>query len=352
MKTPFSEDELKKTGSYGAYSKLNTPITPKENLLRAIRHQDPLWIPLKSDELIFCPRIIPDNVARAWVFEQKPHENNTGGKDMFGIEWVYVPQVGGCMVKPGNPTLTDISEWKTVLHFPDFDSWDWEQSAAENAEYVNTDRYLVTWIFSGLFERLISFMDFENALVALIDEDQQDDLKDLFQALVDMYKDLFSRLKKYFHVDAVFFHDDWGGQKSPFFSVDTFREMIAPYIKQLVDYCHSIDLVFDLHSCGKIEMLIPSIIECGVDKWAGQPLNDKKELIRKYGDKILIGSTDTLHPTPDSAVPPMDELQHIVSDYMDEYGSKLPDNPFFLMNHVPDDDVIAAFYAEGRKRLS
>lgn len=348
----FSEDELNVIGTYGNYCKLNTPITPKENMLRAIHHQDPLWIPLKSDEVIFCPRIIPDNVARAWVMEANPYDGPVGGKDMFDIIWDYIPAVGGSMVRPGKPALEDISEWKTVLHFPDVDSWDWESSARENHEFLKDDRYIVSWIFTGMYERLISFMDFEGAVVALIDEDQQEYVHEIFQALTDLNIKIIGNMKKYYDIDAVFFHDDWGGQKAPFFSPDTCREMIAPYIKQIVDFCHSINVIFDLHSCGKIEAMVPVMIECGIDKWAGQPLNDKQMLIEKYGDKILIGSTDTLHPTPNTPVPDAVTLEKQMDEYMACYGKKLPSNLFFLMNHIPQDDVIKAFYKAGRKLLS
>jgi hypothetical protein len=127
--------------------------------------------------------------------------------------------------------------------------------------------------------------------------------------------------------------------------------MIAPYMKQLVDYCHSIGLVFDLHSCGKIEPLIPVMIECGVDKWAGQPLNDKQMLIEKYGDKILIGSTDTLDPLPGEAPMEGEQLKQAVAEYMRYYACKVPENVFFLMDHVPNDAVVSAFYKAGREIL-
>ena len=94
-KIPFSKDELKKTRDYGSYHGLTTPIPPKENLLRAIHHNNPLWIPLRSDEVFFTPRIIPDNIARAFVMESKPYDGPVGGKDMFGVEWEYIPVAAG-----------------------------------------------------------------------------------------------------------------------------------------------------------------------------------------------------------------------------------------------------------------
>jgi hypothetical protein len=274
-----------------------------------------------------------------------------GGKDMFGVEWEYLPVVGGSMVRPGNPVLEDANDWKEVIKFPDVDSWDWEGSAKENACYRTDDRYVVSWMFTGFYERLISFMEFENAAVALIDEEQKDAVKELFQALTDLYKDIIGRLKKYFNIDAIFFHDDWGGQKDPFFSNAMCSEMIAPYIRQVVDFCHSIDVIFDFHSCGHIETMVPIMIDCHVDKWAGQTMNDKAKLIEDYGDRILIGSTDDISPAPNEVPLTPEQYKERVRKHMDIYARWLPEKPFYIMSVTYNDDMIAAFYEAGRKLL-
>ena len=36
-------------------------------------------------------------------------------------------------------------------------------------------------------------------------------------------------------------------------------------------------------------MLVPAMIEAGVDTWSGQPMNDFEMLYEKYGDKIVLG---------------------------------------------------------------
>lgn len=53
-------------------------ITPRENYIRAVKHQNPQWIPMKSDAINFAPRIYPDNVARAFVVDGKPYEGPGG----------------------------------------------------------------------------------------------------------------------------------------------------------------------------------------------------------------------------------------------------------------------------------
>jgi hypothetical protein len=132
-------------------------------------------------------------------------------------------------------------------------------------------------------------MDFENAAVALIDEEQKTAVKELFSALCDLHEAIFERYIRYFGVTGVLFHDDWGSQQAPFFSLATFREMIGPYIKRLAGYLHARDVVFELHSCGHSEALIEGIVETGIDMWRPQPMNDTERLYRDYGDRFKLG---------------------------------------------------------------
>lgn len=329
---------------------LNPPITPKENYRRAAKGEKPLWLPMKSDSINFSPRIYPDNVARAFVHDGLPYDGPVGGKDIFGITWKYIEIAGGSMVEPGSPFLSDIAEWRDKVRFPNLDSWDWEKSAQENRELLNTDKLVTIWIFNGLFERLISFLDFEEAAVALVDEDQQDDVRDLFQALVDFYKKLIDKFVRYYAIDAVFFHDDWGAQRSPFFSLATCREMLVPYIKQIVDHCHSRGLIFDFHCCGKNEPLVPAMLECGMDIWGGQPINDKKMLVDTYGDKILIGIHSPFNPAHPAPADDGD-LYRQVEAFLAPYAEHLKEKPFFLMDIQPDQRVREGFYQITSKLL-
>lgn len=300
-KIPFSKEELKVVGSFpaakhpGGKIKLNTPITAKENY-RALLHHEPLcWLP-DNDYILFNPSIIPDNVARAFVREQNPPEQK-GGADMFGIDWVYVPTVDGSMVRPGNPVLTDVNNWKEVIRFPETDAWDWAGSALRNRAYLGSGDDPV-WLvqLSGLFERLISFMDFEGAAMAMIDEDQEEALHQLFSALCDLYIKIIDKAAEHFHITGYTFHDDWGSQMAPFFSKRTFRAMIAPYIRILVDHCHKKGILFELHSCGHSESMADAICENGIDMWRPQPMNDIDKLYHDWGDKITFGINPPVFP--------------------------------------------------------
>ena len=273
-------------------------FTVKENYLSIFSGRRPQWLPGIEEQAFFNPAIIPDNIARAMVRENIENtERFRGGRDMFGVEWTYVPQVNGSMVKGGSPKIRDINDWEKVIEFPDADSFDWKGCEERNRGiYFDIDRPVNVNIVSGLFERLISFMDFQNALIALVDEDGKDALKALFDRLCDFYDHYIELIAKYLHADVIEFHDDWGSQRAPLFSLDTCREMLLPYLKRVVNACHRNGMLFQMHCCGKVEPLVPVMAEAGIDIWYGQYVNDFDGLIRQYGDKFVFGVVPEVLP--------------------------------------------------------
>ncbi|MDR2741995.1 MAG: hypothetical protein LBB98_07540 [Treponema sp.] len=264
------------------------PVSPREAYIATMK-REPVWQITNLEYGPFCPHVYPDNVARGFLQEaNKLPQEQFGGKDMFGIEWVYVEKVRGSMVKPGSPLLDDINEWKDKVEWPDIEAWDWAASAEENKVLLNNGFFHNCWIMNGYFERLISFMDFEGAALALIDEDQKSAIHDFFTTLTDLYIRIVDKFVSHFHVEGFHFHDDWGSQQSPFFSIETAKELIVPYMKRLTEHIHYRGAWADIHSCGCIERQIPNIIAAGWDSWDGQAVNDTQGLYEKYGDKIII----------------------------------------------------------------
>ena len=355
---PFDPAEVENAveipGFLGMTSKkFKTPITPRENFRMVYERKVPLWIPVSGDSLMMTPRVDPDNIARCFCFEANPltPEEMVGGPDKFGIEWVYVPMVNGSMVKPGSPTLEDVNDWKKIIKFPDIETWDWEGSKAANAEHVNSDRYVTITILTGFFERLISFMDFDNAALALIDEDQQDAIHELFDALADLYIKMIDKFIYCYGIDQLSFHDDWGSQRAPFFSLATVREMIVPHVKKVVDHCHSRGVFFDMHSCGKNEMLVPAYIEAGCDSWSGQAMNDKAMLYEKYGGQIILGIESDLQYTPGDPVD-ADEAKASAKRFVDKYAANYAQKPVLASAFGVPGEYTENLYAESRKAFN
>lgn len=326
VKIPFKEEELipvqvvpnRMNPNAPGIAMYDTPVSGKENILANYR-KEPVYMYMSGDTGMFAPKVIPDNVARGFVFEKEMMDPALyGGKDMFGIEWEYVPVAGGSMVRPGKPFMEDANEWYDKLVFPDIDSWDWEGSAKANKDFLNPNKCNFAWLLNGAwFERLISFMEFENAAVALIDEDQQDAINDLFEKTTDLMCRIVDKMLEYYdNIDGFTVHDDWGSQANPFFSQDTAMEMIVPHMKKLVDHIHSKGKIADLHSCGHIESRIEAIIAAGWDSWTPMPMNDTHKLYEEYGDKILLNVCPATQLSLDSSE---EEQRAAAREYVDKY---------------------------------
>ena len=267
-----------------------SPITARENFRRAMEHKQ-LWMPKADDKMNFLPELLPDNPARAMVMQGKKYEGPVGGLDMFGIDWEFVPSANGSIVRPGNPTLKDVTQWRETIKFPDVDSWDWEGSAESDRNYLaESTRPQFFCILTGFFERLISFMDFGPAAYALMNRKTKDDVKELMDKIADLWIDVVDHVYKYYGdlVDGITIHDDWGAQDGPFFNERIVREMLVPYMRKVTDHIHSLGYFTNLHSCGKVERLIPCMIEAGWDCWDGMAINDYHLIYEQYGDKLLM----------------------------------------------------------------
>ena len=319
------------------------PATPKEAFTALLR-REPIWQITGMESRLFTPKLLPDNVARAFVLESEPFDSQTlgGGKDMFGIEWEYIAQVGGSMVRPGKPFLEDANEWREKLVWPDIDSWDWEGAAKRNNDsYLASNRYNNCWIQNGWYERLISFMDFEGAIMAMFDDDQQDAVKELFDRLSDLYIRIIDKYVAYFpKIDGFCLHDDWGSQKETFFSPALAGEMIVPYMRKVTDFIHSKGKFCEFHSCGQLLKQVPNMIEAGWDYWGGQAMNDTQKIYELYGDKIIIGVIpDMFDPATTSEA----EQRAAARAYADKFCR--PDKPSFL-NHYSAAILTPAFREE------
>lgn len=337
QRIPFQEDEMTVIGSYPARGanpamlKLKTPVTPRENILALYRREKPLWIPNFVDMKMFAPNVLPENKVRGLVLEsQQFSQEEFGGIDMFGVNWIFMPEAGGSMVRPGAPKVPDLSRWEEYVTLPDPDSWDWEKSKADNQELIEKSygrEAMRLTIYTGFFERLISWMDFEDAAVAMIDEEQQEDVHRVFDYLADLYIKMIGHVKDCFPVDILQLHDDWGSQMAPFFSLDLVREMIVPHLKKVVDFCHERGMFFDFHSCGMNKMLVPAMIEAGADSWQPQMINDTWDICRTYGDKILINVIPENTPKGLSS----EEYDRMAKEWVDRNIELFCSHPFILL---------------------
>ncbi|MGL6294068.1 uroporphyrinogen decarboxylase family protein [Eubacterium aggregans] len=253
--------------------KRNYPITPKENMLRMLRGEMPLWVPNQTtDNNAIQPMVMPYATARAF-----------GGTDWFGIEWEYEPLTKAAMVKPGTRRLSDITQWESEIIWPDLKAIDWQKDYEDNyKDRIADDRFSYFVIVNGLFERTADLTSFEDTFCYLLEEPEA--LTAFFDKLVDWHIELIHIAKEVYHADMILFHDDMGTQISTFFSPNTYRELFLPQYQKITKSAHDLGMFVCLHSCGNVGTLMSLFIEAGFDDWEGQDsANDKDSIMSEYG---------------------------------------------------------------------
>lgn len=251
-------------------------MTGRENMLRAYRHQQPEYVPNGFRDLD-----IMDSFGERYF--------GTGtGDDWFGVNWTYTPELHSQTETPGQELLEDLENWQEKIKLPDLDSYDWEQIAREaTAHWDRENRVSLCMLLNGPFERMMSLMGFENALCAFYETPEE--VEELFAAITEHKCRYIRILKKYFNLDIIAFHDDWGNNQNMFFSMEMWRTFVKPCIRKVIEVTHQEGMIFEMHSCGYIRPTIPELVELGID--GIQPLqycNGVAEIKKEFGDKILL----------------------------------------------------------------
>lgn len=259
-----------------------TNYTDKENILRVFRHEIPEGLPhlLQAGTHFLAPQN---------GIEERP-AGGKGGVDWFGVKWSYIE--GDMAPVPDStvdPVCSDICEWETQVKFPDMEAWDWERAARiDHVDEVDREhKMLYTSSLTGPFERLHMLLGFEDALCALLTDPEE--VEAYLHRMVEFKCAQLTKIKEYYHPDVLNYHDDYGTQRGLFFSPELWREMFKPALKQVVDHCHSLGMIFELHSCGLIEDIIPDIAEVGVDCLQCMDINDIAAMKKLVGPGMAFG---------------------------------------------------------------
>lgn len=312
------------------------PIEVRKNYQMLFEGKTPYWIPQNGwffcDVNEFRPRQNADNVANHQCIDGGDFVDYSKQPKVvtswfqYPMEWEELSM--GATTRPGNPMIEDLYDWEERVPFPNLDEMDWDEMREMNRDYLNTDKANQLGIQMGMWERMMCLMDVSNAAIALVDEEQEEDLHRFLDKLADFYIDYIDRCSKCCRIESVMFHDDWGTQNAPFFSLETCRKFFVKPMRKITDFCHSKGIIFEHHCCGKAEQLVPAMIECGSDYWCPQPaINDVDHLIEIYKDAPFTFAVS--NPVlPKGSTP--EEIYEIAKAWVDKYkdaGILMQQNP-------------------------
>jgi uroporphyrinogen-III decarboxylase len=121
------------------------------------------------------------------------------------------------------------------------------------------------YIGFGIFEQLHFLHGFTDSLADLhlnppLIERLLDIITGFKLALIANYRKRFPGM-----IHGVTMTDDWGTQQATFISVPMWRRFFRPRYEKLIDAAHDAGMHFWLHSCGRVNDLIPEFIDLGLD---------------------------------------------------------------------------------------
>jgi uroporphyrinogen decarboxylase len=181
--------------------------------------------------------------------------------DEWGCEWVRSEIDNMGQVK-GHP----LEAWDALAHYRWPDPDDPAFFEGMEARFAGSDgKYVMTGIFMLLFERMHALRGFQNVLEDLLLERER--AEDLAERILEFDLRLIENIATRFpgQIHGFSYTDDWGTQQDTFISPKLWSEFFLPRYTRLAAACHAHGWHVWMHSCGRINRLIPGLLQAGID---------------------------------------------------------------------------------------
>jgi hypothetical protein len=200
-----------------------------------------------------------DSTAKTHATEwEKVDDTRWERIDEWGNTWARIDDTSKGEVAKG--ILEDLSDMDTYV-FPDYSRpEDYEVVREQRAEKPNI------WLIAGIpgfaFNIARKMRRMDTYLMDLIlEKDRMHELHDRIDVMVeDMIRNYAAA-----GADAVMFWEDWGTQQQTLISPEMWYEEFYPRFEKLCGIAHEAGIKVFMHSCGKIEKIVPGLIKAGID---------------------------------------------------------------------------------------
>jgi AraC-like DNA-binding protein len=140
----------------------------------------------------------------------------------------------------------------------------------------------------GFFENFNGIYKIEDQLLYLAE--YGDELGELYSRQVEWTKKFADRCLEC-GADMIHISDDWGAQNNLMFSPGTWRRLIKPNLKKVIDRVHSRGALCSLHSDGCVTAVTDELAELGIDcfhPWQESACMPYPLWLEKYSDRFAI----------------------------------------------------------------
>jgi uroporphyrinogen-III decarboxylase len=193
------------------------------------------------------------------------------------------------------------------------------------------DRYVVITNHFNLVERLHMLHGFSRTMEDFYLEPEK--IEKILDMVLEFKLEQFDELHRRFgdRVHGLFLSDDWGTQEGPFISSRMFEHFFLERYRKLVRGVHDHGWHVILHSCGRINDLVPYFIDAGVDVMNMQQpqVYGIKELGQRFAGKMCFLTTADIQKT----LPRGDygEIRAEVRDLVEHWST--PAGGFIVFNY-------------------
>jgi hypothetical protein len=247
--------------------------------------------------------------------------------DEWGCKFVRLNKIDMGQIK-GHP----LREWSQLkkYKFPDANGPKLYEGMEDR--FIDSDgKYILTGIFMFLFERLHALRGFENVLLDLLIN--QEKISNLADRIVEFNIAIIDNIASRFpgRIHGIHVTDDWGTETASFISPALFKEFFEPRYRRIIDVAKGYNWHFWLHTCGKVDGLIDSFIDLGIDVLnMQQPLvMGIENLGERFGGRVCFaGTCDIQHSLPVKTLP---EIETEVKLIVEKLGTD--DGGLFVMEY-------------------
>ena len=182
--------------------------------------------------------------------------------DEWGCTWVRPADMTNMGQVKGHP----LADWGALDHYcwPDPDSpalYDGMEGRFAGSE----GKFVTTGIFMLLFERIHALRGFENTLADLYLERERIEM--LADRIVEFDLAIIENIGRRFpgRIHGFGFSDDWGTEQALFINPALWDAFFKPRYRRIFDAAHCQGWSVIMHSCGRVNAIIESLIEIGLD---------------------------------------------------------------------------------------
>jgi len=191
-----------------------------------------------------------------------------------------------------------------------------------------------------LFERAWSLIGIENLMLWMLLEPEF--VHDLLDRITEYNIELIKETVKLGGIDGVRFGDDWAGQNGLLVGEDLWRIFIKPRLKQMCETAKEENLFIGQHCCGKVESLLPDMIEVGIDVFDPfQPeVMDVFEIYKKYYGKIaFLGGLSIQKTLPYGSIEDVRNESNKLLEKLGKNGGYIFSPSHALTGDIPNENI-------------